>query len=273
MTKVQDIQLFTFNGEEVIDSRDVANMIGKSHAHLSRDIDRYIRDIDDHEPDPKLDSARKANNSNGSADFFIKSTYTDKNNQIRPCYLLTKQGCEFVANKLTGKKGNQFTAEYVTLFNRMKQRENSRIEMVYKEWNIPTTFAGALKLATEQAEQLEKQKPKVDYFNSQMRNPGLMTTTEIAKDYGWSAAKLNQELHKRGIIYQQGSGHRKVWVVYRDYADQGYTQYEPFTYKNGGKQGMHNNLKWTQKGKKFIYDLLAKDGIRPTLEQMEFMED
>ena len=54
---MQDVQLFTFKGEEVIDSRDVANMIGKSHAHLSRDIDRYIRDIDDHEPDPKLDSA------------------------------------------------------------------------------------------------------------------------------------------------------------------------------------------------------------------------
>ena len=57
MTKVQDVQLFTFNGEEVIDSRDVANMIGKSHAHLSRDIDRYIRDIDDREPNPILDRA------------------------------------------------------------------------------------------------------------------------------------------------------------------------------------------------------------------------
>lgn len=261
MTTMQDVQLFTFKGEEVIDSRDVANMIGKSHSHLSRDIAGYISDI---EENPKLVSPNQ---------LFIPSTYLTKQNKEVRNYLLTKQGCEFVANKLTGKKGNQFTAEYVTLFNRMKQRENSRIEMVYKEWNIPTTFAGALKLATEQAEQLEKQKPKVDYFNSQMRNPGLMTTTEIAKDYGWSAARLNQELHKRGIIYQQGSGHRKVWVVYRDYANRGYTQYEPFTYQNGGKQGMHNNLKWTQKGKKFIYDLLAKDGIRPTLEQMDLMED
>ena len=135
--------------------------------------------------------------------------------------------------KLIGKKGNKFLAEYVTLFNRMKQRENSRIQMIYKEWNIQATFAGDLKLATEQAEQLEKQKPKVDYFNSQVRNSGLMTTTEIAKDYGWSAARLNQELHKCGIIYQQGSGHRKVWVVYRDYANKGYAQYEPFTYQNG----------------------------------------
>ena len=96
---MQDVHLFTFNGTEVIDGRDVVSMIGKSHAHLNRDIDRYIRDIDDKEADPKLDSARKANNSNGSDGFFIKSTYTDKNSQIRPCYLLTRQGCEFVAKK------------------------------------------------------------------------------------------------------------------------------------------------------------------------------
>ncbi len=31
--------------QQVIDSRDVAKMIGKSHAHLMRDISRYINDI------------------------------------------------------------------------------------------------------------------------------------------------------------------------------------------------------------------------------------
>ena len=88
----------------VIDSRDVANMIGKTHRHLMRDIRGYINDL---EPSPKLDSAK----------FFIESTYVDQNNQERPCFLLTKQGCEFVANKLTGRKGTIFTATYVSLFN------------------------------------------------------------------------------------------------------------------------------------------------------------
>lgn len=96
-----------FKDQTVLDSRDVAKMVEKTHAHLTRDIAGYIKDIS---TNPKLDSLK----------FFIPSTYTDKKGEKRNNYLLTRQGCEFVANKMTGKKGNQFTAEYVTLFNEMK---------------------------------------------------------------------------------------------------------------------------------------------------------
>jgi Rha family phage regulatory protein len=258
---MKDIQLLNFNGQEVLDSRDVAKMIGKRHDHLVRDINKYSEDI---LTTPNL----------GTLNFFIGSTYKDKKGEIRKNYLLTKQGCEFVANKMTGKKGNQFTAQYVTLFNQMKQQITNPLEMVYEQWNIPRTYGGALKLAAAQAEQLEKQKPKVEYFESQMRNPGLMTITEIAKDFGWSGERLNKELYKREIIYPQSKGKKRVWVLYQKYADQGYTQYEPYSYSKDGKkdQGVHNNLKWTQKGRKFIYDLLAKDEIHPVLEQMELLE-
>lgn len=98
------MELLDFEGRSVLDSRNAAKMIGKQHAHLMRDIKRYIRDIS---TNPNLDSLI----------FFIPSTYIDKKGEVRKCYLLTKQGCEFVANKMTGKKGNQFTAQYVTLFN------------------------------------------------------------------------------------------------------------------------------------------------------------
>ena len=100
--------------QQVIDSRDVAKMIGKSHAHLMRDIHDYISVL---EPDPKLDSAQ----------FFIKSSYIDPNKQERPCYLLTKKGCEFVANKLTGRKGTIFTATYVSLFNEYEAEHNGKM--------------------------------------------------------------------------------------------------------------------------------------------------
>lgn len=99
--------------QQVIDSRDVAKMIGKSHAHLMRDISRYINDI---LTDPKLDSL----------DFFIESSYEDAKGELRKCYLLTKQGCEFVANKLTGRKGTIFTATYVSLFNEYEAEHNSK---------------------------------------------------------------------------------------------------------------------------------------------------
>jgi len=40
-----------------------------------------------------------------SASFFIESSYLNENNQTYPCYLLTKKGCDMVANKMTGEKG------------------------------------------------------------------------------------------------------------------------------------------------------------------------
>lgn len=249
------MKLLNFEGRSVLNSRDVAEMIGKEHKHLMRDIRTYINDMQD---SPNLDPRQ----------FFIESTYTSDQNKILPCYLLTKQGCEFVANKLTGKKGNQFTAQYVSLFNSMKEQISNPVEQALKSFPIPRTMGEALRLAADEADQLAKQKPKVDYYDSQMRNPGLMTTTEIAKDFGWSASKLNKWLAAHHIIYKQG-GH---WVLYQKYCGEGYTQYEPFAYKKNNRQGIRNNLKWTQKGRKFIYDKLAEHDIHPTVEQLDLLE-
>ena len=179
-------QLFNFNGQPTLDSREVAKMIGKSHKHLMRDIRQYISNMT---PGPSLDPAQ----------FFIESNYKDANGQFRPCYLLTKQGCEFVGNKLTGKKGTLFTVQYVGLFNDYEKRLVAR-----PQFQIPQNMAEALQLAADQAKKLMEQQPKVDYFDTQMHNPGLMTVTEIAKDYGMTAAKFNKLLHKFGIQFKQG---------------------------------------------------------------------
>lgn len=248
-------ELKLVNGKAVMDSRDVAKMVEKQHKNLIRDISRYIKDIE-------------TGSDLSPLNFFIESNYEDAKGEVRKCYLLTKQGCEFVANKMTGKKGTLFTARYVNLFN---QYEDNQRRLAYQnpEWPIPATYAEALQLAANQTAKLEKQKPMIDYYKSQMRNPGLITITEIAKDYGWSAVKMNRELAKRKVQYRQG----QHWVLYSQYADKGYASYEAFAYKDDNKRsGVHNNLKWTQRGRKFVYDLLAKDGIRPTLEQMDLLE-
>jgi len=39
-----------------------------------------------------------------------------------PCYLITKKGCDMVANKMTGEKGVLFTATYVTKFDEMEKQ-------------------------------------------------------------------------------------------------------------------------------------------------------
>ncbi len=45
-------------------------------------------------------------------DYFVKSSYQDAKGEERPCYQVTKLGCDFLANKFTGEKGVLFTARY-----------------------------------------------------------------------------------------------------------------------------------------------------------------
>ncbi|WP_439196996.1 Rha family transcriptional regulator [Bacillus velezensis] len=102
------LNLIESNGQYLADSRDVAEVTGKRHSDLIRTIKGYIDTI---LTDAKL----------RSSDFFIASTYEDSKGEIRPCFLLTKKGCEMVANKMTGEKGILFTAAYVDQFNQMER--------------------------------------------------------------------------------------------------------------------------------------------------------
>ena len=74
--------------QKYLDSREVAEMVGKEHNMLLRDIRRYVE---------QLGQSKIA-----QSDFFKESTYKNKQNKEQPCYLVTKKGCEFIAHKLTG---------------------------------------------------------------------------------------------------------------------------------------------------------------------------
>ena len=56
------------------------------------------------------------------SNYFIESSYKDKSGKENKCYLCTKLGCDFLANKFTGEKGILFTAKYVERFNEYEKR-------------------------------------------------------------------------------------------------------------------------------------------------------
>lgn len=106
---MKELTVFEHNHVDVVDSRQVAEMIGKTHAHLMRDIQGYVEIL-----------KKSIESKFGFNDFFIESTYKDSIGRTLPCYLLTKKGCDMVANKMTGEKGVLFTAAYVTAFEAMR---------------------------------------------------------------------------------------------------------------------------------------------------------
>lgn len=100
------------HGQQAIDSREVAEMVEKNHKELLRDIRKYIEVMEKSEEI----SQRKI----APSDFFIESSFENRGKEY-PCYLITKKGCDMIANKLTGEKGVLFTAAYVTAFEEMQR--------------------------------------------------------------------------------------------------------------------------------------------------------
>ena len=100
-------------------------------------------------------------------------------------------------------------------------------------------------------------KPKAEKYDRYLSSKGLITITEIAKEYGMSGVKLNQFLHDKGIIYKRGN----KWFIYQKFANDGLVGYE--IYMPEGRR----SLKWTAKGEMFIRALLEDNDIKPVLER------
>lgn len=115
-----------------------------------------------------------------------------------------------------------------------------------------------------QTQQIAELKPKASYYDVVLNCKDLISVTEIAKDYGKTAQWLNNILHEEGIQYKQGN---KIWLLYKKYADKGYTNTKTQTF-NGSDGKVHTKVHtyWTQKGRLFIYDLLKKQGVLPLIE-------
>lgn len=115
-----------------------------------------------------------------------------------------------------------------------------------------------------QKQQLVEMKPKASYYDVVLNSPDLVSITEIAKDYGWSAQKMNEYLHVHSIQFKQGG---RIWILYQKYAEMGLTSTKTHTYPDiNGTIHTKVHTYWTQKGRLFIYDLLKGNGILPTIE-------
>ena len=154
---------------------------------------------------------------------------------------------------------------------------------VEEAWNSPeAVMARALQFANQQLslmkhqnaelldtvavqnQQITEMKPKVSYYDVVLNCKDLVAISVIAKDYGWSANRMNRYLSDNGVQYRQG----KIWLLYQKYAEKGYTSTKTFS-TPGSDGDLHNHVHtyWTQAGRLFIYGMLKEEGIVPLIEQ------
>ena len=141
---------------------------------------------------------------------------------------------------------------------------------------LPETFAEALRMLANEVEEnaklkaeLEETKPKATYHDLVLNCSDLMTITQISQDYPISNQRLDRILQEEGIQYKDKSG---VWCVYAKHSSKGICQTSTHVYKDSkGVDHAKLHLKWTQKGRLFIYDLLKSKGILPNIELDDYV--
>lgn len=187
--------------EHTITSLEVAEMVEKQHNELLKDIRRYV----EHLGEGKIPHA----------EFFKENTYIDSQGKERPCFDISRKGCEYIANKLTGVKGAVFTAKFINRFHYMedyikndsgllvsfkeqvqslevvsdmlRMNEASKLLMLenfYKQYNIPTGFL-----------------PKYEHNGS--RQLKALTTLLKENSCKVSAVKFNQKLIECGYVEEK----------------------------------------------------------------------
>lgn len=197
--------LIIIEGEEVwvIDTREVSEMMDMQHYKVLEKLEGT--------KDGKTKGIIPVLNAHEIVvvDYFIESTYIDAKGESRKCYLCTKLGCDFLANKFTGEKGILFTAKYVKKFAEMEKHIEKGLLSFQIENPIERAKAwireqeAAQKLLTEKDEIIEELSPLARLARERIDKTGTVSITDITKTYGFKRgqltnwAKINGYIHKR----------------------------------------------------------------------------
>lgn len=188
---MENLQVLEMEKEaKVLDSREVAEMGGITHSDLLKKLEGTTKSDGSVKQIGIIKCLDKGNFPLG--EYFIESSYVDKNNQSRKCYLFTKLGCEFIANKFTGEKGILFTAKYVKRFNDMEKsiKQNNLLEnyLNMSEEERGIIYFKTLKERKELALQngiknklLLESKEKTDVYDNFINSTDLYSVNDVSK--------------------------------------------------------------------------------------------
>lgn len=199
------------------------------------------------------------------------------NNRQKHCYLLSEQGYMLLVGFMKTEKAKQIRKElrrqYFAMRNVINSNEQLKAQLLLQIYDggqdaviasrelVEMETAPLKNTIAQQTQLITEYEPKVTYYDEVLKSNSAMTITSIAKDYGMSGQQLNKILHDEKVQYKMG----ETWLLYQNYARNGYTKSETICLSNGSTT---LNTKWTQKGRLFIYELLKnKCGILPLIER------
>lgn len=173
--------------DKTISSVDVAQMVRREHKSVLRDIRTIIVQLGEHK-DVRT--------------YFIESYYIDIQDKERPCFQLTKLGCELYGTRMIGEKGTQFAASYIDRFNEMENHlsgvsslESPEDIMIATLQNIKNVKA---EVKTVQADIVEL-KQEIDLTRKQKAQLGKLVRMNAMEAVGGKKSHAYESLYRVAI--------------------------------------------------------------------------
>ncbi len=242
----------TSTGEQVVNGRELWTVLGSK-----RQFTDWIKD--------RLEYVYSIEN----VDY---QTFSQNCEKGRPSseYIIKLDIAKEIAMLERNDKGKKVRMYFINIEKKYKQDNQPKLPMTYIE-ALEQLLASEkekeqLKLENEQqALKIQEDAPKVSYYDIVINCTDLIPITMIAKDYGWSANKMNKYLEQKKVQYK----FRDTWILYDEYAKLGYTGTKTVAFKSKTTDDQYSKMYtcWTQKGRLFIYNLLKGDSILPLIEK------
>ncbi|MGL6099577.1 MAG: Rha family transcriptional regulator [Fusobacteriaceae bacterium] len=218
-------------------SLQVAEVIGKEHRNVTRDIE---------------DEISKLGTEIGEL-IFEQTSYTDKSNRQSKMYNLSRDG----AMQLGARYDAVTRYKMIQRINELEKAElaiNNKTKLLADlfsddKMTVVNAHKELVKMETKPlVEKLEYQEPIVKYHDEVLKPKNLISVTDIAKDLGITAVRLNRLLHEAKIQYKQSG----TWFLYAEH-EKKVPEYADYVISEYGQQ-----LKWSEIGRKWIIEVLKK---------------
>lgn len=195
---------------QTMSSKEIAELTGKQHNHVVRDIRNMLDDLQ--KDDPELVHPEEEKDNRG---------YTS-------CFHLNKE----LSITLVAGYNTSMRLTIVRRWQELEAKENQNM-IVLPDFTDPAEAAMAWALQYKEKQialqQLEVAKPKVEFVDKYVERGSLKTLTDVAKELGVSGKVLGKWLRAEGWAWKRTD--KLVWM--QEFTEKGYGETKHFTSPGG----------------------------------------
>lgn len=252
--KENQLQIFQYNGSPItfnngdrvmVNATEMAKPFGKEAKHwlTNQSTKDYVAELSKVRNLTLADLVKVTKGGNNAGTWLHEDVAMEFARWLSPAFAIW---CNDRIKELLTKGTTSIT--------QLSRKELALMIVQAEEEKERLTIANERQKATieQQNATIQEQAPKVNYYDETLQSVNTLTTTQIAKELGLDAPKLNQKLKQAGVIFRQSG----MWMLRQPYSSWNMTATRTQTYtRSDGSTGTSIYTVWNERGRRFIHAL------------------